>query len=134
MGKTQKLRGMHPLSPSRLSGYKGHTTRKPARTLSSRLCSNGMDEWKRTRILSIVMIVAILRKGQWGVRWRGLHLFSPHKKITFIPLFLYESRTYDDLTGYLRIVKITSRQHLILRYGEKYGEKTADMVVMLRGS
>ena len=78
------------------------------------------------------MIVGILIKGQWGVRWRGLHLFSPHKKITFIPTLLYKSRTYDDLTGYLRIVKITSRQHLILRYGEKYGEKTANMVVMLR--
>ena len=120
-----------PYSPPRIGQHNGQPTRKPNEYAILRTFSPGRSIGNRSLILIVVRIVAILRNGQWGVRWRGLHLFSPHKKITFILSLLYKSRTYDDLTGYLRIVKITSRQHLILRYGDKYGEKTANMVVML---
>ena len=123
---------MHPHYPSAYRVTHGHTACKPNKHAIVGIVAPGRVIGNRSLILIVVRIVAILRNGQWGVRWRGLHLFSPHKKITFIPTLLYKSRTYDDLTGYLRIVKITSRQHLVLKYGDKYGEKTANMVVMLR--
>jgi len=107
----------NPFSPRTYRVTHGHTACKPNKHAIVGIVAPGRSIGNRSLILSVVMIVGILRNGQWGVRWRGLHLFSPHKKITFIPLFLYKSRTYDDLTGYLRIVKITSRQHLEVIYG-----------------